>query len=235
MNWLAGLLRLAPRLDAESGRAVKAYRDLPAPDLGLPLHLQRYVVVDVETSGLDAHRDRLISIGALAVSDGLICLDDSFEVVLRQHVPSADHNILIHGIGGTTQVSGVEPARGLADFLRYAGNGPLIGFHADFDRIVIDRAVRKALGISLGNAWVDVAMLAPALFAERAPAAHSLDEWMEVFGIGNFARHDAVADALATAQLFQIVLTHAGRHGLNSCADLIRLEKDRRWLGNQQG
>ncbi|MDP2239182.1 MAG: 3'-5' exonuclease [Burkholderiales bacterium] len=231
MNWLAGLLRLAPVLDADLGQAAKAYRKLPVPDLGQPLYAHRYVIVDVETSGLNPLQDSLISIGALAISNGLIRFDESFEVVLRQEAPSEHRNILVHGIGGTTQVSGMRPAQGLIDFLNFAGKGPLIGFHADFDRVVIARALRKVLGLDLTNVWLDVAKLAPALFAERAPAAHSLDEWMNVFGISNYARHDAVADALVTAQLFQIVLAQAAQQGMVSCADLRDLEKDQRWLG----
>ena len=231
MNWLARLWRSAPRLSAEHSRALDAYRELPAPDLGQALQAARCIVVDVETSGLRPLKDSLISIGAVAVSAGLIRFDQSFEVVLRQEAPSDHGNILVHGIGGTTQVSGKDPAEGLIDFLNFAGKAPLIGFHADFDRVVIARAVRKVLGLDPANVWLDVAMLAPALFAERAPSAHSLDDWMRVFGITNYARHDAVADALATAQLFQIVLAQAARQGMESCADLIKLGKGRRWLG----
>jgi len=231
MSWFSDLLRLAPVLDADLSQAVNTYRKLPAPDLGRPLHAHRYVVVDVETSGLNPLKDSLISIGALAISDGLIRFEQSFEVVLRQEAPSDHGNILVHGIGGTTQVTGKDPADGLVDFLRFAGKAPLIGFHADFDRVVIARAIHKVLGLNLPNVWLDVAVLAPVLFGERAASAHSLDEWMSVFGITNYARHDAVADALATAQLFQIVLARAAQQGMASCADLIRLEKDRRWLG----
>ncbi len=231
MNWLARLLRPGPMLGADLEQAAGAYRKLPVPDLGQPLHAHRYVVVDVETSGLNPSKDSLISIGALAIRDGLIRFDQSFEVVLRQEAPSDHGNILIHGIGGTTQVSGKRPAEGLIDFLNFAGKGPLIGFHADFDRVVIARAVRKVLGLDLANIWLDVAVLAPTLFGERAPSAHSLDEWMRVFGISNYARHDAVADALATAQLFQIVLAQAARHGMGNCADLVELQSGQRWLG----
>ena len=65
----------------------------------------RWLVVDVETSGLDAARDRLLAIAAIAVrvdwpSGRLaIVLGDSFEVVLRQEAPSTRENILLHGIG----------------------------------------------------------------------------------------------------------------------------------------
>lgn len=231
MNWLARLLRSRPQLSAEHSRVLGAWRALPKPDLLQALQEFHYIVVDVETSGLNPYKDRLISIGAVAVSAGLIRFGESFEVVLRQEAPSDHSNILVHGIGGTTQVSGKNPADGLIEFLNFADKGPLVGFHAAFDRVVISRAIRKVLGFDLANVWLDVAVLAPALFPEQAVSARTLDEWMQVFGISNYARHDAVADALATAQLFQIVLARAAQQGMRHCADLVKLEKDQRWLG----
>ncbi|MEK6593496.1 MAG: 3'-5' exonuclease [Pseudomonadota bacterium] len=230
MNWLARLLRRRPVLSIANGRALEEYGTLPEPDLRQPLQALRCVIVDVETSGLNPFRDSLISIGAVALVGGLLRFAESFEIVLRQETPSADHNILVHGIDGTTQTAGKDAADGLAAFLRFAGKSPLIGFHADFDRVMIGRAARTALGIEPANSWLDVAMLAPALFANRAPGAATLDDWLQVFGIVNYSRHNAVADACATAQLFQIVAAQAARQGMRNCADLMRLEKDRRWL-----
>ena len=61
-------------------------------------------------------------------------------------------------------------------------------------------------------------------------SARVLDDWLGVFGIENYARHDALADALATAQLLLAVLAAAERAGLPAWADLARLQKDQRWL-----
>jgi len=231
MNWLARLLRRAPALDAGQIAALDAYRSREKPDLRSPLSGQRLVVVDVETSGLDPHSDRLISIGAVMVSRGLVRFDESFEVVLQQALPSGHENILVHGIGGSAQLTGREPAAGLLDFLSFAGKVPLAGFRVDFDRIVIERATSSLLGIKPDNPWLDLALLLPIFFTRHAGVAHTLDDWTRVFGIDNYARHDAVADALATAQLLLVLLAEAKKHGAESCADLARLQKDRFWLG----
>jgi len=231
MNWLARLLRRAPVLDAGHIAALDAYRSREKPDRHSPLAGQRLVVVDVEASGLDPNSDRLISIGAIAVRGGLACLDDSFETVLRQDEASDDRNILVHGIGGSAQLQGRDPASGLIDFLGFAGRAPLVAFHADFDRILIERTAAAALRMKPDNAWLDLALLAPALFPDYERTARTLDDWLHRFGIQNHDRHDALADALATAQLLLVVLAAAGRQGLATWADLARLQKDRRWLG----
>lgn len=195
-----------------------------------PAATQRAVVVDVEASGLDPRRDRLISIGAIGVLGGLARYAETFEVVLRQEAPSAEANILVHGIGGEAQLAGREPAAGLLDFLAFAGKAPLVAFHADFDRILVERAIAPALGIKPGNLWLDLALLAPALFPDQPSGARTLDDWLRRFGIGNDDRHNALADALATAQLLLVALAQAGKQGLTTWAQLAGLQEGQRWI-----
>jgi DNA polymerase III subunit epsilon len=184
--------------------------------------------VDVETSGLDPYRDRLISIGAVGLTTSLLQFEDSFKVVLRQPRASPGQNIVVHGIDGTTQLAGTHPADALIAWLRFSRKAPLVGFHADFDRIVLARAMQEELGMALENQWIDAAMLLPALFPARN--AETLDEWTKLFAIENHARHDALADAVATAQLLQVALAEAARHRILTLRALGQLEKDHRWL-----
>ena len=194
----------------------------------------RFIVLDVESSGLDPFRDRLLSIGAVVVSDGGIRVGEAFEIILRQDTPSAGHNILIHGIDGTTQMGGRDPRAALLAFLEYAGRAPLVGYHVDFDRVMIERAMRRALGFKPVNDWLDLARLLPALFPNQAARGRGLDHWLTAFSIENFARHAALADAFATAQLLLLVLTQAASVGRMQYADLLRLEKNQRWLDRNQ-
>ena len=227
MNWLKALLRRGSALDGAVAARLAGWRGLERPGPGRPLGAQRMVVVDVEASGLDPYRDRLISVGAVAVEDGLVLPAQCFEAVLRQDSASLHDNIVVHRIGGSAQRGGRDPAEALVDFLAFAGKDPLIAFHSDFDRVLIERAARAALGVKPENAWLDLAVLAPALLG---PRARSLDDWLELFGIENDRRHDALADAVATAQLLLPVLAAAHAQGLDSCARLLRMQKDYLWL-----
>jgi len=231
LNWLRRLLGQGTALDAEQSLALAAYRSRTAPSGSTPLTALRYVVADVETTGLNPFNDRLISIGAVELVEGRIVLGSGFEVVFRQHRASANANILIHGIDGTTQLAGIDPATATLQFLDFAQKAPLVGFHADFDRVMIDRAAKEAIGQAPSNTWLDLAWLAPALMPEperRLP--RGLDEWMDRLGIVNQARHNALSDALATAQLLQVVLARASAQGVETLAQLMKLEQDQRWL-----
>ncbi len=231
MNWLRRLFRRNPVLTLEQSLALTAYRAHSQIVGAAPLDTLRFVVADVETTGLNPFTDQLISIGAVEMIEGSIRLHSGFEVVFRQPQASPNANILVHGIDGTTQLCGVDPAAATIQFLDFIQNAPLVGFHADFDRLMIDRATNKAVGLAPLNSWLDLAYLAPAVMPEpgrRLP--RGFDEWMDTLGIVNQARHNALADALATAQLLQVVLARAKAQGINTLASLVRLEQDQRWL-----
>jgi DNA polymerase-3 subunit epsilon len=230
-NWLTRPWR-RPALTARQRQALAEYRALPRVPGTAPLALLRIVVVDVETTGLDPYNDRLLSIGAIDLRAGRLVPASAFSVVLRQPSVSDTGNILIHGIDGSTQLAGSEPAQALLDFLTHAGNAPLAGFNADFDRLMIGRAVERQLAVELHNPWLDLAWLAPALLPSPGKDV-TLDGWTARYGIVNESRHHAVADAAATAQLFQVALAAAAAKGLHSVDDWQRLERDRRWLGRQ--
>ncbi len=229
LNWLARLLHRA-ELEPADARRLEAWRRLPAPERGAQLRAGRFVVVDVETTGLDLGRDRLIAIGAVAVAGGKVCLGDSFETILRQERASARDNILVHGIGGERQRKGLPPEAALLDFLDYLGAAPLVAYHVAFDETMIRRAMREHLGLAFRRPWLDLAAVMPALLPAQARRCRGLDDWAGRFGIANYARHSALADALATAQLFLAAAALADAQGSTRYRQLQELEQAQRWL-----
>lgn len=187
-----------------------------------PLAQAAWVVVDCETSGLDARRDRLLSIGAVEVRGGRASLERSFAAVLRQAAPSSPENILVHGIGGEAQLAGRDPAEALGELAAFAGESIPVAFHAPFDAEVLRRAGFPK------RRWLDLAPLAPALFPGRSEK--HLDEWLAAFAIECPARHDALADAWATALLFLVLLAEARRQGVQTVESLRALAAASKWL-----
>lgn len=228
MNWLDRLFGGKPKLTPRQAQRLAAWQALPSPRQDRPISESRYVVVDVESSGLNITRDRLIAIGAIAVSNGRIQLNDSLEIVLQQARISEKDNILIHGIGGTAQRGGVPPADALLSFLEYLGKDPLIAFHVAFDESMISRAMKSFLGLRFRHAWADLAYVAPALYPQVARRFRTLDDWMGMFQIGNYARHNALADALSTAELLLALRPKLESRGTASLHGLKALERERR-------
>jgi len=155
-------------LDPAARQRLETWRARPEPGLSDDFRATRLVVVDVETTGLDLARDRLIAIGACAVENGQVVMVDSFEIVLRQDKTSTKDNILIHGIGGEAQRDGLEPAEALLRFLDFLGKSPLVAFHVTFDQTMIKKAVKEYLGFEFKHPWLDLAYVMPGLLPEHA-------------------------------------------------------------------
>ena len=230
--WLKRLFGDKPQLSAEQQRHLDVWRSLPAPKLDKPLTGMRCVVVDVETTGLNLMRDRLISIGAVAVVGGKIALGDSFYAVLQQQAASDKGNILIHGIGGAEQLEGDPPVEVLLSFLEYLGKDSLVAFHVAFDETMIKRALREYLGFNFKHPWLDLAYVMPGLNPALAKKYRALDHWIGHSNIRIDARHNALADALATAQLLQVAYAEAKQKDITSMSELRDLEKNQRWVNS---
>ncbi|MGQ3051503.1 MAG: 3'-5' exonuclease [Roseateles sp.] len=198
----------------------------------------RWIVLDVETSGLDVERDRLLAIAGIALdlSAGAprIRLGDSFELLLRQpqgqQTPDEAEraNILLHGIGLAAQRGGMPAVAALQAFEAWVDGAPLLAFHAPFDRAMIQREMRTLLGRRLRNRWADIAPVAATL--HPLPGGGSLDDWMARFGIRCAQRHRAAADTLATAELLLRLWPALQARGETRFNDLVTISHAGRWL-----
>jgi DNA polymerase-3 subunit epsilon len=222
-----------PRIElpaAEAGR-LAALKATPRLDPRTPLNDLRWVVVDVETGGLNPLNDPLLSIGAVEIRNGHVNLGGGFEAGLQQATATSHENILVHGLTHSQQLSGMAAKDALLDFAEFAAGAPFVAFHAGFDRTALQVAMQKELGWEFPGRWLDAAVIAPLLFPDLAKDCRHLDDWMSALHIHNFARHSAVADAAATAQLWLILLEAAGRQRLHTLRDLEALAQARKWLG----
>lgn len=193
----------------------------------------RWVVVDTETSGLDPEHDRLLAIGAVAVDDDGILLDDSFEIVLKGDRSGDAANIVVHGIGHGALAAGVPVRGALEAFRAWAADAPRVGFHTDFDRAVLRIAFAGAGLPADDRPWLDLAPLAGALVPEAYRyGGRSLDDWLAAFGIECTIRHNAASDALATAELLLRLRAIAAKQGTRGFAALVKAARAQKWLGN---
>jgi DNA polymerase III subunit epsilon len=222
-----------PRLGSQQAARLSAWHELPATGHDATAGHTRWVVVDVETTGLNLMTDELISIGAVGVVNGQIALGDSFNVVLQQRNSSTKENILVHGISGSVQLEGLPPADSLLSFLEYLGKDPLVAFHVTFDETMIRRAINQYLGFSFRQPWLELAYVMPSLYPDLMHSHRALDDWARRFDIHNEERHNALADALVTAQLLLIAISAARKYGDAGYDGLRSLERTYRYASGK--
>ena len=185
----------------------------------------RFVVLDSETTGLNPAVDRLVTIGAVAVLDGEILLEDAFSALIR-----IDYNteaVTVHGVTRDQARDGVEEPEALAAFLDYLRDGVIVGHHIGHDIATIDAALERLWGGRLLNRSLDTMDLTLHLERDGALAGHSavrhftLDSLCTMFGVVPHDRHTAAGDAFITAQVFLRLLRLAVRSGRSTLARLV--------------
>lgn len=196
------------------------------------LREQRWVVVDLETTGLNLSKDQVLSIGAVVIEDGAIDFSQQFERTLQCDKQKLGPSVLIHGLAPSTIAAGSDPAEALLAFMEFVGDSPLLAFHAPFDCHMLGRALKDYLGYRLQHPFLDVADIAPMLCPQANIRQGGLDEWIDWFKLQIFDRHNASADALATAELALILFSRARQQTIQSPLDL--QQRLSQWKRRQQ-
>ena len=192
----------------------------------IPWDHVRFVALDSETTGLDPRRDRLITIGAVAVVGGDILLDDAFEIMMPVRYNTS--SVTVHGITVDEARDGVPEPEALEALLGYLGAGVIVGHHILHDITALNVACERHFGLELQNRFLDTMDLT--LHLERDGAlppdtrieGFSLDQLCQRFGVVPHDRHTAAGDAFITAQVFQRLLRlarKAGRDTLGALAE----------------
>ncbi|MGF6490606.1 3'-5' exonuclease [Pseudomonas frederiksbergensis] len=219
MSLFSWLRPVSPILPGELQQRLEC---LPAvAELGdCSLREQRWVVLDLETTGLNLNKDRLLSIGAVVIEDGAIDFSQQFERTLQCTELKLGPSVLIHGLGPSAIAAGSDPAQALLEFMEFVGDSPVLAFHAPFDQHMLGRALKEHLGYKLQHPFLDVADIAPLLCPQAHIREAGLDEWIDWFKLEVFERHNASADALATAELVLILFSRARQQQIHSPLNL---------------
>lgn len=182
-----------------------------------PIDTVRFVVLDCETTGLNPRADRIITIGAVAVQNSEIVIEDSFEALLK--VSRNTSSVTVHGVTRDESRGGIEEPQALEMFLDYLRDGVIVGHHIGHDIASLDAGYERHWGFPLSNRWLDTMYLALHLqkagaFSNCPPAEEfTLDALCEMFGIEPHGRHTAAGDAFLTAQVFLRLRLLAARNG----------------------
>lgn len=194
-----------------------AYKESILNTEKLPINETRFVVFDTETTGFDKQKDRVLSIGAVALINNTLQVKDSFEVYLKQDVFNPE-TVHIHGIlkeGSNTKITEIEA---LEQFLKYIGNAVLVGHHIGFDMAMINQILFRNNLPSLDNKTLDTEHLfrkskhtvyQNTLQQER----YTLDTLCDELNVSKSDRHTASGDAFITAIVFLKIMSRLNKKG----------------------
>jgi DNA polymerase-3 subunit epsilon len=176
----------------------------------------------------------VIAIGAVAINNNSIPLDDQFDLILRRPELDIRKTVLIHGIGPEALTDGHETEDALLHLLDWMNGDPILAYHSAFDQKFLEKTLRAELGYGENHVWLDVAELMPTFFPRANEQGKGLDNWADTFGLQASTRHHAAADAMVTAELTLIALNKAAQQGIHTLAQLSDKLRYQRHLRNIQ-
>jgi DNA polymerase III epsilon subunit family exonuclease len=161
--------------------------------------LRDFVAFDLETTGLERDADEIIEIGAVRVRGGHI--EDRMSCLLKAEKPLS---ALVESLTGITAAMLAESARdareGLEEFLRFAGDLPLVAHNSDFDATFMTHALAKLSLPPMPNPVYDSLLLARTAWPNMD--SHRLESLVEKLGIPVQKAHRALPDAEQAALLW---------------------------------
>jgi DNA polymerase-3 subunit alpha (Gram-positive type) len=178
-----------------------------------------FVVFDIETTGLSFSNDRITEIGAVKIKNGSIV--DSINLLINPQKPIPQNIQELTGITDET-VKNSPTFREIASKLKvFFGNYPIVAHNALFDYTFI-RNEMEACESLIDNTVIDTLEMAKMIFPEYK--RHNLKTLCKRLKINLKNHHRASDDAMATAELFKIMLEKYDGNSL----DLINEEARRK-------
>jgi DNA polymerase-3 subunit alpha (Gram-positive type) len=159
-----------------------------------------FVVVDIETTGLNASSCGITEIGAVRLLRREVV--DRFQTFVNPGMPIPADVTHLTGITDDMVRDAPCEAEALKKFMEFAGADALVAHNAGFDVPFIQRR-GAAAGLLLPNPVLDTLAFSRALYPDMR--RHRLDTLAKKLGVKLEGHHRAVNDAEATAKIFLIM------------------------------
>lgn len=180
-------------------RTRHAYRDPRRLD-PMRAPLSDYVVVDLETTGLDVNAGAMpIEIGAVRVTDGQRA--DTFDTLINPGMVIPWEVTRLTGITNRMLLGQPDVIQATRRFDRWLGAGTVVMAHnAQFDIGFLD-VMSAMAGITFDPPWTDTLEMAKRLHPMRL--RHRVADMIVYYGIADTEVHRALSDALQEQQVYE--------------------------------
>lgn len=161
-----------------------------------------YVVFDLETTGLSPFKDEIIEIGAVRVDkDGKIV--GTFTTLVKPSQPVSEFIQNLTGISNKMLSDAPSIYTVLPRFADFVGDSILVGHNVTFDIAFVQQKAKIYKETKFLNPYVDTLSLTRKVYPNLK--SYKLQDLIKEFNLKTYAAHRALADVVATQQLFELL------------------------------
>lgn len=183
-----------------------AYLAQPFPLTKTDYREVEYLAIDLETTGLDIAKDLILSVGYVGVRGTSIDLSSARHRVVRIDRSIPEATAVIHQITDDESAQGGDLAEILEELLEALAGKVMIAHHARIERGFLGNACKRIWRQGLIMPVVDTQTLALRTFERRQTPFKASDLRLHALGdrynLPHYGAHNALSDALASAELF---------------------------------
>jgi DNA polymerase-3 subunit epsilon len=191
-----------------------------------------YAVIDTELTSLDSRKNRLLSVGALAMDGMKIRLGNPFYRVVNPGVEVPVESVMIHKLRQGDVEQGVAPAVAMSQLREFIAGRVLVGhfFHIDLNALRKElngqqhELVNPAICTARVHRWI----------AQNGPVREDFVQEQERLDLETLAKaydlefreaHHALEDAFLTARLWQKQMVKLQAMGVKDLGGLLKVAK----------
>ena len=170
-----------------------------------------WVALDCETTGLNPRSDEIIAIGAVRIVGNRVLTSERLDLLVRpEHGVSAE-SIRVHRLREQDVQDGVPAEEAMRRLLHFIGARPLVGYYLEFDVAMINRTLKRTLGLTLPQEKIEVSRLYYDHVFQQLPPHKQQENTeidlrfatiMDALGLPTREAHDALNDAVMAALAF---------------------------------
>jgi len=186
------------------------YYQQPFPDKNTRIQDATFAVLDFETTGLDIGNDQIISIGIIKIEKLGIQLNTSWHQIVKTSCDIPQETAVIHQITDDMVADGIELHEAMQALLFRLKGNVLIAHHASIELGFINKICLALYNQKFFMPTIDTQRLAKRQLLRQRDVIKEgtlrLFNLRKKYGLPAYKAHNALSDALATAELFLALL-----------------------------
>ena len=189
-----------------TSKLMQEYLSIPFVSNRKSINQVAIVSLDIETTGLNPETDQIVSIGLVEIDNMGIKLNSCWHQTIKTNKTLKENSVIIHHITNDESSAGVSIEQAITTLLKRIKGKVVLVHNKTLEQAFINRACQNLFKTGFVMPVIDTQFLAKRTFDRQGktikPNELRLFNLRKKFNMPSYKAHNALLDAIATAELF---------------------------------